>query len=216
VTRAVAPGVIRGVVTVSRQYGAGGQRIAPAVAEALGFRFVDREPVELAARTLGVDPTWAAEHDERVPHVLDSLGRALAAATPEFGVPPGSLDDRAMADAVRNVIHSLADAGGYVILGRGSQAALADRPDVCSILLVADQANRVRRIARWQEVTEKEAQARLQRADRERRDYVTRFYGRDIADPTLYDVVIDTSRLGLERSAHVAIDVARTKLGNEL
>jgi cytidylate kinase len=203
------------VVTVSRQYGAGGQRIAPAVADALGFSFVDRQPVELAARTLGVDPTWAAEHDERVPDVLESLGRALAAATPEFGIPPGSLDDRAMADAVRNVIHSLADAGGYVILGRGSQAALAGRADVCSLLLVADETERIARIARWQEVSEKEAHARLQRADRERRDYVTRFYERDIADPTLYDVVIDTSRLGLPRSVRVAIDVARTKLSGD-
>jgi cytidylate kinase len=120
-----------------------------------------------------------------------------------------------MADAVRNVIHSLADAGGYVILGRGSQAALADRSDVCSLLLVADEGHRVERIARWQEVPEKEAHARLQRADRERRDYVMRFYGRDIADPTLYDVVIDTSRLGLQRSVRVAIDAARIKLGRE-
>ena len=204
----------RGVVTVSRQYGAGGVRVSRALAEALGFRFVDREPVELAARQLGVDPAWALEHDERVPDVLEDFGRALAAATPEFGVPPPpTLDDRAMADAVRNVIHSLADAGGFVILGRGAQAALADREDVCSLLLVADVAERVARIVRWQEVDEREARARLERADRERSAYVRRFYEADIGDPTLYDAVLNTSRLDLSGAARIAVAIVRLKLG---
>ena len=204
---------LRGTVTLSRQYGAGGLRIAPAVAEALGFRFVDRELVEMAARQLGVDPEWAREHDERVPDVLENLGRALAAATPEFGVPPPPiLDDGAMADAVRNVIHSLADSGGYLILGRASQAALAGRGDACNILLVAPLSDRVARIARSQEVDEKEARARVDRTDRDRADYVRRFYNRDITDPTLYDMVLNTSRLGLRGAARLAIAAARTKL----
>jgi hypothetical protein len=204
---------LQGTLTISRQYGAGGLRIAPAVAQALGFRFADREPVDLAAGQLGVDPEWAREHDERVPDVLETLGRALAAATPEFGVPPPPpLDDRAMADAVRNVIHSLADAGGYVILGRGSQAALADRADVCSVLLVAPESDRIARIARSQGVEEKEARSRLGRTDRERADYVKRFYGRDIGDPTLYDAVLNTSRLGLSGSARLTVAAARLKL----
>ncbi len=206
-----APAAAVRVVAVSRQYGAGGLRVAPAIAEALGLKLVDRELVELAARRLGVDPAWAIEHDERVPDVLESLGRALAAATPEFGVPPPLMDERAMADAVRNVIHSLADTGGYVILGRGSQAALVGRADVCSIALVGDVADRIARVVRSQGLDEKEARTRLERTDRERADYVKRFYGRDIGDATLYDVVLNTSRLGLERAARIAVAVARSK-----
>jgi hypothetical protein len=202
-----------GTVTVSRQYGAGGLRVGPAIARALGFRFVDRELVELAARKLGVDPGWAQEHDERVPDVLENLGRALAAATPEFGIPPPPvLDDRAMADAVRNVIHSLADTGGYVILGRASQAALADRSDVANIWLIGDLEDRVARVVRSQGLKPKEARERMDRTDRDRGDYVKRFYGRDIGDPRLYDAVVNTSRLGLERATRVAVGVARIKL----
>jgi hypothetical protein len=202
-----------GTVTVSRQYGAGGLRVGPAIARALGFRFVDRELVELAARQLGVDPSWAQEHDERVPDVLENLGRALAAATPEFGIPPPPvLDERAMADAVRNVIHSLADTGGYVILGRASQAALANRPDVANVWLIGDQEDRIARVVRSQGLQPKEARERMERTDRGRGDYVKRFYGRDIADPRLYDAVINTSRLGLDKATRIAIGVARIKL----
>jgi cytidylate kinase len=202
-----------GTVTVSRQYGAGGLRVGPAIARALGFRFVDRELVELAARQLGVDPGWAQEHDERVPDVLENLGRALAAATPEFGIPPPPvLDDRAMAEAVRNVIHSLAETGGYVILGRASQAALAERPDVANVWLVGDQEDRIARVVRSQGLQPKEARERMERTDRDRGDYVKRFYGQDIADPRLYDAVVNTSRLGLERATRIAVWVARIKL----
>jgi cytidylate kinase len=205
----------RGVVTVSRQYGAGGARVSRALAEAIGFRFVDREPVEMAARQLGVDPAWALEHDERVPDVLEDLGRTLAAATPELSFPePPVLDDRAMADAVRNVIHSLADAGGFVILGRGAQATLSERDDVCSLLLVADEPERIARIVRWQDVDEREARARVERFDRERRDYVRRFYGADISDPILYDAVLNTSRIGLDGTVAVAEALVRHKLAD--
>jgi len=203
-----------GVVTVSRQYGAGGLRVAPAVADALGFRFVDRELVDLAANRLGVDPEVANSRDERVPAVLEELGRALAAATPEFGVAPQpELDDRAMAAAVREVVLSLAEAGGYVILGRGAQAILAERDDACSIWLVGDKADRVRRVMASQEVDEREATARCDRADGERAGYVRRFHGADIAEPTLYDCVINTSRLGIERAVELATLTARRKLG---
>src|SRR6266542_985341 len=119
-----------GVVTLSRQYGAGGLRIGPALAEALGFNFVDREIVEEAARRLGVEPKVAEERDERTPAIVEEIGLALAVASPEFGIPAvPRLDDRILAEATKRVILFLGSAGGYVILGRGSQAALAGRTD---------------------------------------------------------------------------------------
>ena len=119
-----------GIVTVSRQYGAGGRRVASELADALGFRLVDRELAEEAARRLGVDPEVAESRDERAPAVIEEIGLALAAASAglgEFSSP--EVDDRRLAEATRRVILSLADAGGYVVLGRGAQAALAGRAD---------------------------------------------------------------------------------------
>lgn len=202
------------VVTVSRQYGAGGRRVAPAIAEALGFTFVDREIAEEAARRLGLDPEVARAMDERAPAMVEEIGMALAAATPGYGL--GSvphMDERALGEATRRVIVSLADAGGYVILGRGAQAALADRRDACHISLVADIADRIRRIAEWQGVDEREAGIRCERMDAERAHYVRRFHGRDIRDPLLYDCVLNTSRLPIDAAVDVAVTVARRKLG---
>jgi cytidylate kinase len=202
------------IVTLSRQYGAGGLRVGPALAEAMGFAFVDREIVEEAARRLGIEPEAAQERDERAPAIVEEIGLALAAASPEFGIAGvPQLDDRALAEATRRVIVSLADAGGYVVLGRGAQAALAGRGDACHLALVGDLADRVRRIMEWQNVDEREARARCERVDAERAGYLKHFYGRDIRDPLLYDSVLNTSRLGLESATELALAVARRKLG---
>jgi cytidylate kinase len=205
------------VVTVSRQYGAGGLRVAPAIAEALGFRFVDREVTEQAARRLGVDPGVAEGKDERAPAIVEELGMALAAAAPPFGGGPApqihGLDDRALADAARRIIVSMADAGGYVVLGRGGQAALAGRPDACHISLVGDVHDRAERIMRSQGIDEREALARCERVDGERAGYVHRFYGVDIRDPTLYDAILNTSGLGTDGATEIAVAVCRRRLG---
>lgn len=202
------------VVTVSRQYGAGGRRVGRGVAETLGFRFVDREVAEEAARRLGLDPEVARSMDERAPAIVEEVGMALAAATPGYGLTPvPERDERALAEATRRVIVSLAEAGGYVILGRGAQAALADRSDACHLSLVGDVRDRVRRISEWQKVDQKEAAVRCERVDSERAHYLRRFYGRDIRDPLLYDCILNTSRLPIETAAEVAVAVARRKLG---
>jgi len=208
-----------GVVTVSRQYGAGGLRVAPLVADALGFRLVDREIAEEAARRLGVDPHVALGYDERAPAIVEELGMALAAGTPAFGGGPVpqfdhvALSGRSLAEAVRHVIESLGDAGGYVILGRGAQAALRGRADAVHVALVGELGDRIHRISQSQGVDEREATARCERMDAERAGYVRRYYGVDIRDPLLYDAMLNTSRMSVEDAAREVVAIARRRFG---
>lgn len=204
------------VVTVSRQYGAGGFRVARALAETLRFGLVDREIVEEAARKIGWDPEAARARDERAPALVEEIGMALAAGSSLGGpapfMPPPSIDDRSLASATGAVIASLAEAGDYVILGRGAQAVLKGHPRACHVSLVGDIGDRARRIAEWQHVDQKEATARCHRMDADRAGYVRRFYGVDIRDSSLYDCVLNTSRLTLDHTVNIAVVVAKEKL----
>jgi cytidylate kinase len=203
-----------GIVTVSRQYGAGGLTVAPAIANALGYRFADREIVEQAAAKVGLDHDLADHLDERVPALVEKVGLALAAASPEFGlVAPPAADDRLLAEEVRRVLESMAAAGGFVVLGRGGQAALHDRPDAVHFLLIGNLADRAARVVRSQGLSEAEAKEACRRVDAERAGYVRRFYGVDISDPLLYDAVLNISRLGLEGAAKAGAEIARRRLG---
>ena len=127
--------------------------------------------------------------------------------------PVQELDDRTLAEAVRRVIESLAAAGGYVILGRGAQCALADRGDALHVSLVGTLEDRARRVAEWQHIDEHEASHRCRDIDAERAGYVKRYYGRDIRDPELYDVVVNTSRMSLGDAAAVAVATAGQRFG---
>lgn len=201
-----------GILTVSRQYGAGGMTVATAVAEALGYRFADREIVEQAAARVGLDGDLADHLDERVPALVEKVGLALAAASPEFGlVAPPAADDRLLADEVRRVLESMASAGGFVVMGRGGQAALHDRPDAVHLQLVGELPDRVARVMRSQQLSEAEAREACRRVDAERAGYVRRFYGVDISDPLLYDAVLNTSRLGTDGAAEIGAKVARRR-----
>jgi cytidylate kinase len=204
------------VVTVSRLYGAGGLRVASALAVRLGYEVVDREIVEETARRVGLDPLVIEPLDERTPAVVEELGHVLAAGPP-IGVVPGTesgggLDDRALAETTSAVILSLAEAGGYVIVGRGGQAVLAHREDACHLSLVADLPFRVRRVMEWQGVDEAGARGLCERIDAERAAYVRRYHGVDIADPLHYDAVLNTATLGIDGAAEAAFAVARGKL----
>jgi cytidylate kinase len=196
-----------GTVTISRLYGAGGIRVAEALAEALGYTKVDREIVEQAATLLGIDPEVAESLDERAPALIEEAGLALAAA--EMPATP-SLEDRALADAVRRVIESLGLTGGYVILGRGGQAALRDR--AVHLQLVGDLEDRARRIAESQGISLDQARERCRHVDADRAAYVRRFHDVDIADPLAYHAVLNTSRLGVDGAAQAALAVVRQRL----
>jgi cytidylate kinase len=202
---------MRGVVTISRLYGAGGVRVAEVLAEALGWTKVDRELVEEAARRLGVDPRLAAALDEKVPALIEEAGLALAAVE-RPPAPVSVLGDRALAEAVRAVILSLADAGRYVILGRGGQAVLRGHRRAVHLQLTGELEDRAARVAEWHGISQAAARHMCRRVDDERAAYVRRFHDADIRDPLLYDAILNTSRLGIEGASRAGCEVVRVQL----
>ena len=78
------------LITISRQFGAGGSEVAKRVAAALGWRVVDNELVEQVAARAGLPPERVAEREERVSTFVERLARTLAAASPEVFPPPDS------------------------------------------------------------------------------------------------------------------------------
>ena len=92
------------LITISRQFGAGGSEVARRVAAAMAWRVVDNELVEQVAARAGLPPERVAEREERVPTFVERLARTLAAATPEVFPPAdsaGAIIDMPEADLVR-------------------------------------------------------------------------------------------------------------------
>jgi cytidylate kinase len=187
-------------ITISRQYGSGGGEVAARLAQRLGWQLIDHEIVARVARSLGITEEEAEVHDERVEGFIERALNALTAAAP-LVPPPIPLPRHAEAlynNALRKVVETAANAGHVVIVGRTGQALLLDRRDVLHARVVAPLKQRVAYVAGREGLDEAAAQARIRLKDRDRERYLQSQFGRNVDDPLLYDLVVNTRVLDLD------------------
>ena len=152
-----------------------------------------------------------AAFDERLQALIDHerLHQEVAVARLESGVPPEYIPRADYLDLVTNVILDQAAQGGAMIVGRGGQMILRDRPDVLHVQVVARFETRVYNIIKREEVKWREAAHRVRRADEQRAGYLRRFYNVDWLDASLYDLVISTDKIPCEVAVVMVIEAAQ-------
>lgn len=198
------------LVTISRQYGAGGSEVARRVADALGWRLVDNELVERVGARAGLSAEEVAGMEERSPSFIERLAQVLATATPELFPPAtGTVPELSEATLVRiteAVVAEAAAEGRAVLVGRAAPAVLAREREALHVKLVASRPFRIRVAATRLGLDLKDAERVVQRTDAQRERYHREHYARDWNDPVGYHMVLNTERLGYEGT--VAIIVA--------
>lgn len=197
------------IITVSREFGAGGAEIARRVADELGWSFVDNQFIDEVARRAGLPPEEVAEREERAPGFMERLARTLASAMPEFVAPEGgTVPDLAEEELVRvteAVVADLAAAGPAVLVGRAAPAVLARRSDALHVKIVAPVADRISRIADRLGMDHADAERLVHKTDENRARYHRQYYERDWQAPVNYHLVLNSSWLGIERAVRVVV-----------
>jgi cytidylate kinase len=205
------------LITISRQYGAGGSEVARRVAAELGWQVLDNELVEEVAARAGVPPEQVAERDERGPSFVERLARTLAASTPELfpaPVPGGALPELQEADLVRiteSVVAEAAAKGRFVLVGRAAPAVLAQERDSLHVKLVAPRPYRIQTAAERLGVDLQKAAVAVDESDRTRARYHRQYYQRDWNDPVHYHIVLNTGALGLDGATGIIVGDARRR-----
>ena len=199
------------LITISRQYGAGGSDVARRVAGALGWRVVDNELVEEVAARAGLPPEQVAEREERCSTFVERLARTLAAATPDVFPPPGAADaiaDLSEAELVKvteTVVAEIAAQGRVVLVGRAAPAVLAREADALHVKLVAPRAFRLGIAMQRLGCDAQRAASVVDETDRNRDRYHREHYRRDWNDPVYFHMVLNTGALGFEGAAEVIV-----------
>ncbi|MCF6467189.1 cytidylate kinase-like family protein [Nonomuraea sp. MG754425] len=203
------------VVTISATYGTAGNRIGPAVAERLGVPFVDRAIPSAVAEELGCSLEEALAHDDRAEH---GLGRLFAGAvrlpTVTFGgvdmYVPGAmpLAPEEFVRRTERTLQQMATNQGGVFLGRAGAVVLAEHPGALHVRLDAPIQRRIRQAAAFNQVSEREAARIIDENDRARSAYVRHFYRVDPADPRLYQLVLDSTRIPVATCAELIVMAA--------
>lgn len=111
-------------------------------------------------------------------------------------------------DLITSVILEYADGGQAMIVGRGGQMVLRERPGVLHVQVIATFEARVYNVIEREEVKWREAAYRVRRADEQRAGYMRRFYNVDWLDSSLYDLVINTDRIPADVAVETIIQAA--------
>src|SRR6266850_4099068 len=204
------------VITITRQYASGGSEVARLVAAELRWDVIDNEFVDEVARRAGLPPDAVAQRDERAPGLLERLARTLAAGSPELfiataGVPRVEPDEAALVQLTERVISEAAAHGRIVLVGRGAQAVLAQRPNALHAYVVAGKPWRRKLAVERLGVDAATVDKVVDETDKERDHYVKAHYGRDRQDVTVYDLVLNAERLGFEGAAALVVAEAKRR-----
>lgn len=213
------------VITISRQYGSGGDEIAVRVCELLGYRYFDKRLMAEVALDVGLSPTEIVDFSEDNYRVRGFLERLLGGGrNPPMVAQVGrwtentrglrikesaELDESQTITFVQSIIEAAYRHGNVVIVGRGGQAILRESSGVFHVQVQAPLALQSQRLHELEEVSLAEAREMAINHDRAAAAYLKRFYHIDWLNPHLYDLVINTKKFGVEAAAQLIVSAVR-------
>ncbi len=198
------------VVTVSRTLAAGGEEVARAVADELGFRYVDREIIQWAAQKAGVSP-GTIEKVEQSPSLIDRILKHLGNASSEFGAyhAPAFPPTQEYESIIGQVLKATAAIGDVVIFAHAAGIPLTGSDGLLRVLVTGSPKNRATRHATRTNQDQTKAAKAIEESDRERQSYLERFYGVQRELPSHYDLVLNTDNLPPATAAELIVNATR-------
>jgi cytidylate kinase len=208
------------VITISRQVGSSGEEIARQVCNVLKYRYFDKQIMIDAASEVGLHKDHVVDYSEDEYEARNIVARLFRSgprtitkvsvtARDEFGaetLSEATIDEAQYVELVKNAIEAAYESGDMVILGRGGQAVLQDKPNVLHIRIIAPVGTRIARLQRDEKLTVEEAQQRISQRDRATSEYLGRFFGIRWNDSSLYHLVINTGKLDVDAAVQLIVD----------
>src|SRR3974390_1729152 len=183
------------IVTVEREYGCGGGENAQRLARGLGWKLWDHQLTEEIARLGNCSKAAVEQREERTDPLYYRLFKSFLRGSYEGSINAHKLnvvDSENILKMTERVVMHAASKGDSVIVGRGSQLYLKDRPDTLRVFLYAPRADKVRRLLSRGK-NEKEAQDLVDTVDRDRADYIEKYFHDQWPDRAVYHLMINTA-----------------------
>lgn len=194
------------VITLSREYGAGGHSIGRKVAAELGIQFYDKDIIREAVRATGFDIDLVQEEGEEISK-LESFMTTLSNISSNYY----SDSHEKLRQIQEAVIMDMAKKGPCVILGRCADDILLNAGIECfNVFIYADELHRAKRVA---ELIESQDMALIKRTmlkkDTARHNYYNRYTGKKWGFSGNYHLSLDSGYLGYDKCAEIIADIAK-------
>jgi cytidylate kinase len=177
------------VITVSREPGSGGTAIARKLAEALGMDLVSGQIVQKVAQSTAMSEKVVASLDEKQVTRRDDWITSLFETR--------HLWPDSYVRHLTKVIVTVGRHGNAVLLGRGANFVLPPE-DTFRVRLIGPREARIARVVKDKKVSRNDAEEYVVRTESDRSAFVRKYFHTDIGDSAHYDLILDTSRIGIE------------------
>ena len=188
------------VLTISRQFGAGGITLGKMASEKLGYHFYDEEIIQLVAKKAKVSKHWVESMEKEAGGKFQRLISGLVSKSLVDRIlddQRGYMDEDIYVDLLHTVIRKIADEGEAVIIGRGSQYILRDHKDACHVLLVADKEHRIKFIKERYNLSTDKATRVVSTEEKKRTALYRKFGKEDYDQPLHYHMVLNMNKTDL-------------------
>jgi cytidylate kinase len=183
------------IITIEREYGCGGGEIAQLLAKHLGWKLWDQLLTEEIARRADCPKAVVEGREEKPDPLYYRLFKSFLRGSYEGSLNAHKLklvDSECILKFTEQVVQHAAKTGNSVIVGRGSQQFLRNRQDTLRVFLFAPRADKVRRLlARGK--SEQEADQLVDTVDRERVDFIQKYFHVEWPDRAIYHTMINTA-----------------------
>ncbi len=206
------------VITVSREYGSAGDQIAAHICQRLNYAYFDKKMMLETAAEVGLSAQDVIDFSEEQYRVRGFVSRLLRGRPHEadlgalpleevessrFASTSRLLNEEQFVDLMRYIVLSAYDSGNIVIVGRGGQAILADKPGVIHLRVVASMDDRIEALRARGMTGVSTIKHALHEHDQATAQYLKRFYNIDWADPIHYHLVINASRVTPQQAGEI-------------
>jgi len=199
------------IITIEREYGCGGGDIAKLVANRLSWKLWDQQLTEEIARLANCPKAVVQEREEKNDPLYYRLFKSFLRGSYEGSINAPKLnlvDSETILKTTKRVVEHVAEKGNSVIVGRGSQQFLKNRKDTLRVFLYAPREDKVRRLLSRGK-SEKDSEELVDTVDRERADFIQKYFNVDWPDRSIYHVMLNTA-IGDECTADMILSLAQT------
>ena len=199
-------------INIGRQLGSGGRAIGRLLADSMGARYLDRELLTLAADRSGLSPEIFERTDEHKGFLHTLAGSLFPAFSAHTGYYDESVNDDTLFRLQSEAIRRAAQEAPCIIIGRCADYVLRDMPRTVNVFVVDDRRDSIARLCRMNNITEAEAARRIDKDDQRRAEYYNFYTQQRWAAAETYDLCLNTSLFGIERTAEIIRQFAEEKL----
>ncbi len=188
------------VITISRQFGAGGKTLAQMVAEKLGYRLAHDEIIEALAQKANLSPKGIRAYETEVHQDLTPDSDLLSPKRfLDHIIDPHKkyLEGKQYETLLNQILPTIAEKNDVIILGRGAQFILKNHTNTHHVLLVASLGDRIRFIQDKYNLSAMDAEKIVNQQGKRRMKLMKVFHHDDFDQPIHYDLVLNMSKIDM-------------------